>query len=87
MDYRTQLIALAEAYREATGRSESRVSTIILNQSGYFARIRAGQSCTVDTYLKVKDWFASNWPAEVSWPDGVDRPSVPPRAAGDEAAA
>lgn len=78
MDYRAQLSALVERYTEATGRSAARVGTIILNQSSFFLRIGDGGSCSVDTYLKVKRWFADNWPDQISWPDDVDRPDVLP---------
>lgn len=80
MDYRAQLIALADAYREHTGRSQARVATIILDQSKFFARIAEGGGCTVDTYLTVKAWFAANWPEGAPWPEGVHPPGVLPDA-------
>jgi hypothetical protein len=78
MDYRAQLTALANAYRDHTGRSPARVATIILDQSRFFARIADGGGCTVDTYLQVKRWFGDNWPEGAAWPEGVDRPGILP---------
>lgn len=71
MDYRTQLLALAETYGAATGRSMARVATLAVNQGAFFDRLRNGSSCSVDTYLAVKAWFAENWPADATWPEGV----------------
>jgi hypothetical protein len=80
MDYRQQLLCLASAYRAATGRSEARVATIVHNQGTFFRRIAGGAGCSVDTYLKFKQWFSDNWPEEVPWPEGVDRPNILPDA-------
>lgn len=80
MDYRTELLTLVGEYSRLTGRSPARVATIIQNQGVFFDRIRGGASCTVDTYLKVKGWFADHWPDGAPWPDGVSRPDVPPAA-------
>ncbi len=81
MDYRSQLIALASAYSEARGLSEARIATIIVNSGRFFADIRAGKTCTVDTYLRVQGWFVANWPDGLDWPDGCDRPGTAPRIA------
>jgi hypothetical protein len=78
MDYRTQLLTLAAAYSGATHRSEARLATLVANDGKFFARIRDGASCSVDTYLKSKSWFADNWPEGLAWPEGVDRPGVLP---------
>lgn len=72
MDYRDQLLLLAKEYCRATGKSESRVATIVHSQGTFFDRLRSGKGCTVDTYLKVKRWFDENWPAGAAWPVGVD---------------
>ena len=78
MEYRAQLIALAEAFGAATQRSEARVATMAAKDGKFFRLVRAGKGCTVDTYLAIKQWFADNWPAELPWPEGVDRPGVLP---------
>ena len=80
LDYRTQLLTLAKVYATATGRSESRVATIVQSKGTFFELLRSGRGCTVDTYLKVKRWFWDNWPESVSWPDGVHHPDLLPDA-------
>lgn len=78
MDYRTQLLTLANAYAASTGKSVSRLATIVAGSGIFFDRIEAGASCTVDTYLRAKQWFRDNWPVDLAWPDGVDRPGIMP---------
>lgn len=80
-DYRTQLTLLSETMASATGRSEARLATKAVNHGAFFDRIRSGGGCSVDMYLRVKKWFADNWPDNVPWPDGVDRPGVLPTSA------
>lgn len=77
MDYRRQLITLAETHAAATGRSVARTATLIFNDGKFFASLERGRACSVDNYLKAKAWFASHWPA-VPWPESVARPGVLP---------
>lgn len=83
MDYRTQLSTLAAQYASAMGVSEARVATIAMNDGSFFKRISSGGSCSVDVYLRLKQWFADHWPPDLEWPAGVDRPSVLPTVAAN----
>lgn len=74
MDYRTKLLALVGAYCEGTKRSEARVANLAGRDGKFFVRIREGRTCSVDTLNHVIAWFATNWPADLAWPEGVDRP-------------
>ncbi|HEY4136467.1 MAG TPA: hypothetical protein VGO34_14780 [Alphaproteobacteria bacterium] len=60
---------------------------MVHNSGVFFARLRGGKGCSVDTYLKFKRWFFDNWPADVAWPEGVDRPEVLPDVLPDGEAA
>ena len=71
MNWRHQLLILAEAYRAATGVSEARLATVILDRSIFFTRLREGKGCNVDTHIRVRRWFHEHWPAELPWPEGV----------------
>lgn len=85
MEYRHQLLTLAERYGGAANISASRVGSLIGLSGSFFDRIRGGASCNVDTYLRVKSWFVAHWPAGEPWPDGVDGLGVPPRLADNPA--
>ncbi|WP_143273353.1 hypothetical protein [Azospirillum palustre] len=84
MDYRTQLSTLAAQYASAMGVSEARVATRAMNDGSFFKRISSGGSCSVDVYLRLKQWFADHWPSDLEWPVGVDRPDVLPTAPAAE---
>ena len=74
MNYRAHILTLARLYCEATGRSLSRVSTVVRNDGKFFRRLDEGAGCTMDTYGKCLRWFSEHWPEGTSWPDGVPRP-------------
>lgn len=76
MDYRQQLTRLAELYGKARKLSEASIANQIRCNGGFFARLRQGGSCRVDTMHRVLQFFSDNWPSDVSWPDGIDRPTV-----------
>jgi len=83
MDYRQEIILLAEEFGRLTRRSVARVSTMVAQQGSFIQRIRDGGGITVDKYLAVKEWFALNWPADTAWPEGVTPPGT---VSGDAAA-
>lgn len=69
MTLKQTLLAVADIYvGEAEvhgGKSLARISTIVLNQGGFFDRLRSGKTCTLDSFEAVLRWFsdADNWPA------------------------
>lgn len=84
MDTRSKLLAVADAYTKATGRSLARIGTIINDRSVLFAKLAEGKTCTIETYDKAMQWFSDNWVSDLAWPDGVERPQ--PSAKSEEAA-
>jgi hypothetical protein len=54
------LLKLADLYCQVSGRSHARVSTIILNSSRFFGRLRNGGDCTTRNYKKVHDWLVEH---------------------------
>lgn len=87
MEWRTELLTLVETFCAATGKSESRVATLAANGGMFFTRIREGGGCNVDNFLKVKRWFAENWPEDTPWPEGVSKSALIDTATPKEAAA
>ena len=71
-----QLMKTADAYCAAVRRSRSRVSTIIFGDGLRLDGIAAGKDIQTRNFEKAMQWFASNWPADAAWPEGVERPEV-----------
>lgn len=86
MDYKTDLLAVARAFGNATSRSLARVSTMVRNDGKFFDRLERGAGCTMATYQICMQWFADNWPDAAAWPDGVARPgrTAAPTAPADQ---
>jgi hypothetical protein len=71
---RLHLIAVADAYCAARGRSRARVSTIVFNSGQTLDRIAAGKDLTTGNWERAMAWFHENWPEGAKWPREVSRP-------------
>lgn len=60
---RTALLARIDAYRAATGKSDSAVGKEALNDDKFVKRIREGGGFNVNTYQRVIDWLEAQEPA------------------------
>ena len=57
-----ELLTLASQYSKLTGYARATVATMVMNDGKFFDRIERGGGYTVNTYVKVKDWFSQNMP-------------------------
>lgn len=78
MEYRDQMITLADVYGAHVNLSRSRLGTIIMNRGRFFDELLPDgngrrRAVSVDNFIKVKRWFADHWPDQHPWPSGVDR--------------
>lgn len=85
MDYRTELVVLVEAFCAATERSEARIANLAGRDGQFFARIRDGKGCSVDTLDHLRAWFSANWPQGKPWPEGIERCATESSASTDHA--
>jgi hypothetical protein len=60
LDLKADLIARADAYCEATGRSKARLATIVANDGKFFDRIASGGGMTTRMYERFLAYFATN---------------------------
>ncbi len=74
MTLRDQLILVFETYCRATGRSEARVSTQVLSGGKRILQIRDGGDIGTIGFERAMQWFSDHWPADVVWPDEIQRP-------------
>ena len=81
MNLKQQLLAITDAYCAATGRSASRVSTLIFNDGKRIAAIKDGGDLATGRFEHGMSWFSGNWPKDADWPEGIARPEpLPPEA-------
>ena len=81
-----QLIAVADTYCAAREVSRSSVSKILLHRSSLLSDMEEGsRDLATGNFERCMQWFSENWPEEVAWPDGVDRPQPEGTATGDAA--
>jgi hypothetical protein len=62
MNHRETLLKAFEGYCKRTGRTESGVSNIIMNDGKFYDRVKSGGGFTIKTYETVMRWFQENAP-------------------------
>jgi hypothetical protein len=73
---------LAEAFAEATNRAVSTISRLATGSGQTVANLKlvddAGQPkhrITTDRAFRALSWFSDNWPDDLEWPEGIERPT------------
>lgn len=84
LPHERDLQILCDTYRQQVDLSESRIGAIAAGNPSFYARLRAGSSCTIKLYARVLGWFSDHWPTDLEWPPDVPRPEPSP-ASSDEA--
>lgn len=72
----SNLLALADIYRQATGAQDRTVSSRVFSDGKKLSALRAGADITISRFNEAVRWFSNNWPDQADWPDDVYRPSV-----------
>ena len=80
MDTIEQILAVAGAFADARGLSESRVSTLVFGDGTRLKHIRNGGDMGARRVERGLIWFSENWPEHAVWPDHVARPSASPES-------
>jgi len=71
----TPLIELCDRYAEHSGITHWRVSFLVRGDGQFFNRLKEGRGCTMKTAISVQQWFSDNWPLDLEWPEGIERPA------------
>lgn len=77
-----QLMTVADGYCAKVQRSRSRISTIIFGDGMRLDGVAQGKDIQTRSFERAMAWFSANWPADLDWPEGIERPSPEPRAGG-----
>lgn len=70
------LLELSDLYGQHANLSHWRVSYLASGNGQFFKGLREGRSCTLKTASKILIWFDANWPADLTWPKNIARPSA-----------
>ena len=76
---REKLVCLARLYCEYKDISLATVSTSVMNGGGVLDRLAKGETDLLTrNFERAVRWFDSHWPADLPWPEGLQRPSLIP---------
>ena len=75
LSQKDSLLALADAFAAHRGISLWRLGALAAGNSSFFIRLKNGGDCRTETYNRVLQFFADNWPTQPpAWPPGIPRP-------------
>jgi hypothetical protein len=84
---RDKLIELADLYCLKKKRARATISTVVFGNGNILDRMARGEADVVTaTFERAVKFFDANWPDDVPWPEGLQRPSLVAAAANTEAA-
>lgn len=72
-----RLQTLSDLYCQHTALSRGQVGYQVFRDQRRLDQVFSGSAgLTVANYEKAMRWFAANWPADLAWPEGIERPEV-----------
>jgi hypothetical protein len=86
VNHRETVLRLFSIYCATSGRSASRVSTLIWNHGARHRQISRGADLRTRSFEHALRWFSARWPEHLPWPQGIVRPE-PTQQAGADATA
>jgi hypothetical protein len=88
MNLIAKLLTLSDAYSTKTGVNLRLLSDRIFSDRRRLENLQAGSAdLNTRSFEKAMLWFAANWPEDLDWPEGVERPEPGTESQADEAAA
>lgn len=70
------LLRIADTYRAFLGIEEKTVSHRVFGDSKKLTALRTGSDISTGRFNGAFQWFSANWPADLAWPEGIERPRV-----------
>lgn len=70
-----QIVTLAKSYGEHRSLKLSSLGVYTVNDGKFLVRLENGGDATTRMLHKALTWFDENWPQDLEWPYGVERPS------------
>ena len=83
-EQRQTLILLAETLATHLGVTHFAISMRALGKGDFFKNmIEKKRDCRTRTAERLMQWFSDNWPCDLEWPEGIERPA---RSGSEDAA-
>lgn len=79
-DVTAQIVLLADNYAAFCGLRVTTVSARCSGQAHTINRVRNGGNITIRRAAHIQQWLSDRWPADLAWPDGIDRPAPSPES-------
>lgn len=70
----THLLAVIDAFAEATSVKDVTLSHRIFGDSKKIAALRGGADITLGRFNAAMQWLSDNWPEGAEWPGCIARP-------------
>ena len=71
-----KILLLGKCYAQAKNLTLTSVGVYACNYGGFFKSLTNGASARQDTERKIIRWFSENWPADLAWPNDIERPTL-----------
>lgn len=69
------LLTLAQTYAAHVERGLHTVAGRVGVHGRFFTRLAEDGECRLSAYKQAYSWFDQNWPADLTWPQDIPRPS------------
>lgn len=79
------LLTLSDRFCTAQAVQEKTLSFWVFGDSKKLKALRDGADITTARFNNAVHWFARNWPADLAWPEGIERPSPAASTASEPA--
>ena len=73
-----QIAVAIRSFAAASGQSVTYAAKRATGSADTVARIDSGTSLTLRRATRIVQWLSDHWPADLPWPDGIDRPAPTP---------
>ncbi len=72
----SHLLALADEFQRVVPLEDKTLSFRVFGDSKKLTALRASSDITTSRFNLAFQWFSTNWPADLPWPEGIERPQA-----------
>ncbi len=76
MNLTNHITILIENFSQSQGLKPSTVCKHMMGDGAIYMRLKNGHTITIRRYYRIIRWFSENWPADLAWPNDIERPTL-----------